>query len=176
MAELITVEDLAVKLQQDITDEFRVIAQDCVDQANGHLMTFTRGQVDAGTTTLTVVAAGVVTLPRQPVRKVEAVTVNGESTDDWMLATDRQTIAVGGDGDVVTVTYSYGWNGPWGNAARSVAMRMASRFFSNPVSRTSYSNPAGAWSASESMVARIATPDELSILAGIGGGSFAGQT
>ena len=104
-------DDLATALQRVIPAEENGFADQQLELASGYVQAYT-GQsfVYSATTTVVLRPRGrIVLLPELPVLSVSAVSVDGAEVEDWVLEPDGIIRFVTSPANLVTVSYSHGW-------------------------------------------------------------------
>lgn len=158
---MLTVDDLARFLQQDLTD-YEAEAQDAVDQAVSTVEEHCKrrfAQVVDDERTMRWRAR--IILPDPPVGEISSVTVDGQAASyDIDLSGN---LWLGRSGKQVTIVYTHGYE-TIPAAVRLVAVRLASRIFKNPMGRVSYSADGQSNSSAVDVSPRILTGDEMATL------------
>lgn len=158
---MLTIDDLARFLQQDLTD-YEAEAQAAVDQAIGVVEAHCKrrfAQVVDDERTMRWRAR--IILPDPPVSDIASIKVDGVDSPYEIDASGN--VWLGRSGSQVVITYTHGFASV-PESVRLVAVRLASRIFKNPMGRVSYSAEGQNYSAAVDVSPRILTGDEMAML------------
>jgi hypothetical protein len=159
-------------------------AQAACDRATSMVRAYCRRKITQTTETVTVtltssmdyVVRGLVDrhlldtilLPETPVISITSITISGETVTGYTLRADGSILLPRGypNGTTATVVYVSGYPASdWRvDAARTVAVRIAARLWTNPDSRTSFSGPEALNYQSTPDLVRLLTADERAML------------
>ena len=182
---LVTTSELASFTQLSIpSGKVTTEAQAACDRATSMVRAYCRRRVTQATETVTVtltssmdyVVRGLVDrhlldtilLPETPVQSITSITINGQVVAGYTLRADGSILLPRGypNGTAATVVYVSGFPASdWRvEAARTVAVRIAARLWTNPDSRTSYTGPEALNYQSTPDLVRLLTTDERAML------------
>ena len=159
-------------------------AQAACDRATSMVRAYCRRKITQTTETVTVtltssmdyVVRGLVDrhlldtilLPETPVISITSITIGGQVVAGYTLRADGSILLPSGypNGTSATVVYVSGYpSSDWRvDAARTVAVRIAARLWTNPDSRTSYTGPEALNYQSTPDLVRLLTADERAML------------
>jgi hypothetical protein len=159
-------------------------AQAACDRATSMVRAYCRRKITQTTETVTVtltssmdyVVRGLVDrhlldtilLPETPVISITSITIGGQAVTGYTLRADGSILLPRGypNGTTATVVYVSGYPATdWRvEAARTVAVRIAARLWTNPDSRTSFTGPEALNYQSTPDLVRLLTADERAML------------
>jgi hypothetical protein len=182
---LVTPEELSTFTQLAIpAGTVRAEAQAACDRATSLVRAYARRTITETTETVTVtltssmdyVVRGIVDrhlldtilLPSTPVISVTSVTIGGVAVTGYTLRADGSILLPRGypNGTTANVVYVSGYPSTdyRVQAARTIAVRIAARLWTNPDSRTSYTGPEALNFSSTPDLVRLLTADERAML------------
>lgn len=158
---MITVEDLGLYLQQDLTD-YEAEAQAAIDDASSVVRDYCKRTFTQVTDEqITLHWRPALILPNPPVTTISSFEIDGvAATYDRDASGRLWPTSIGKE---VTVTYTHGYT-TIPDTVALVVKRIAARIFKNPTGRTSYSADTMSYQSSPDIAPRVLTGDEMAAL------------